>query len=400
MAELYAYVGRQAIFDRSLKVVGYELLYRDSAENRAKFSDATVAAATTMMNAFVELGLDSLVGDVRANLNMTEEFLLQRTPIPLPPERVVLEVLEDIPVTPELIASLRQLRGQGFGVALDDFVLTEQTAPLVELADSIKLDILNVDRDTIARRYAELRPLTPTLVAEKVSTPDELDYLMGLGFDQFQGFFLEVPKVIKGRRMPQDRARLMQVLAKLQAPNIDLRAIEQLLSADVGMVVRLLKLASSAALSRGAPIATLGQALARLGTQQVTALVVLIMASQFDDKPLELARQALVRAKMCEELARRQGLPSDQLFTAGLLSLVDAMLDQPIAEVVRQLPVTPLIRDALIKRDSTSGKIVDAARAQDRGDLGGLMTTGMSTDTVVGAWLAAIRWADGIVKQL
>src|SRR4029079_3404229 len=125
--ELHAYVGRQAIFDRRLDVVGYALLYRRSEENRAKLADVTLASAQQMLNAFVEMGLDNLVGKVPAYVNMAADFLLGNYPIPLPPERTVIEVLENIPVTPALVEALQGLRARGYKIALDDFLLTEES---------------------------------------------------------------------------------------------------------------------------------------------------------------------------------------------------------------------------------------------------------------------------------
>src|SRR4051812_19749133 len=141
--ELYAYVGRQAIFDRRLEVVGYELLYRNSEENRARFTDANQATAATMLNAFVELGLDAIAPGVPVWVNLPEDFLLGKIPIPLPPERTVIEVLEDVPVTDALVAALEGFRADGYKIALDDFILTDQTRRLVPFATWIKVDILN-----------------------------------------------------------------------------------------------------------------------------------------------------------------------------------------------------------------------------------------------------------------
>src|ERR1043165_1223255 len=156
--ELHAYVARQAIFDRRLDVVGYELLYRDSEENPARFSDVTQASAQTMINAFVEMGLDNLVGKVPAYVNMAADFLLGNYPIPLPPERCVIEVLEDIPVTPALIEALQGLRAQGYKIALDDFVLTEESRPLLAVANIIKLSFLGVPPEELTGQVAALKP--------------------------------------------------------------------------------------------------------------------------------------------------------------------------------------------------------------------------------------------------
>ncbi len=398
--ELHAYVGRQAIFDRRLTVIGYELLYRDSEENRARFDDVTRASATTMLNAFVENGLDNLVGNLPAFVNMSAEFLLGDYPIPLPPERTVLEVLEDIPVTPALIEALHALRGRGFRIALDDFLLTEQTRPLLAVADIIKVNVLGVSRDDLAAQFAELKPSGATLLAEKISTHDELVFLRDLGFYYFQGYFLEMPVINRTSRLPHDRAKLLRLLTTLYDQRLDLRSIEGLVAAEVGLGVRLLKLAGSTALSRGVPIGSLQQAMARLGVQQLAALVVLILASGFDDKPLELARQVLIRARMCELLARDATIPTDEMFTAGLLSLLDAILDRPLPEIIAQLPLSALVREALTGGASRPARILDTVRHQNRGDLSSLAGTGLSAQAVFMAWYEAVRWADDIMRRL
>ncbi|HMG24861.1 MAG TPA: HDOD domain-containing protein [Kofleriaceae bacterium] len=381
-------------------MVGYELLYRDSDENRAKFDDVTKASATTMLNAFVELGLDNLVGNVPAYVNMSADFLLGEYPIPLPPERTVLEVLEDIPVTPALIASLHELRARGFKIALDDFLLTEATRPLLAVANIIKVNVLGVSRDEIAAQFAALKPTGALMLAEKISTHDELVFLRDLGFYYFQGYFLEMPIVSRTKRLPHDRSRLIRLLATMYDKRLDLRAIEGLVAAEVGLGVRLIKLASSVAMARGTPIASLQQALSRLGVQQVAALIVLILATGFDDKPLELARQVLIRARMCELLARNATIPADEMFTAGLLSLLDAILDRPLPEILEQLPLTALVKEALQGGASRPARIVDTARHQNRGDLVSLAGTGFTAQAVFMSWYDAVRWADDIIRLL
>ena len=398
--ELNAFVGRQAIFDRRLLVVGYELLFRDSTENRARFSDPNQATAATMLNAFVELGLDALAGELPVWVNLPTDFLLGDFPIPLPPERTVIEVLEDVPVTPALLGSLRAFRAQGFRIALDDFILTDATRPLLELAYCVKVDILNVAREEVARQFASLKGSGPLLLAEKISTHDEHLYVRDLGFHLFQGHFLELPIVSKSKRLPHGRAALLLILDRLYAPNVNLGTLESMIAAEVGLSVRLIKLASSAAMSLGAPIGSVGQAVQRLGVQQVAALIVLIMVAGFDDKPIELARQALIRARMCELLARQASLPPDQLFTAGLFSLLDAILDRPLHEIIDQLNVAPLIREALAGGPTQGAKIVDIARHQNRGDLQRVGGAGFGAQQVFMAWFEAVRWADAIIATI
>ena len=399
--ELNAYVGRQAIFDRDRHVIGYELLYRDSMENRAKFSNANAASASTMVNAYLEIGLDQIAGNLPVWVNLPEVFLTGELPVLLPPERTVLEVLEDVPVTPQLLAGLRAHRQRGFQIALDDFVLTEETRPLLAHADYVKIDVLHAKPDDVRAQFAAVRPHAPVIVAEKISTQEEYTFLRELGFDGFQGHFLEMPIISRSGRLPHDRATLIRLLARLYDTKSSAKDIDKLLAAEVGLTMRLFKLAGSAALARGAPIGSIAQAVARLGTQQVAALVLLILVAGFDDKPVELVRKALVRAKMCEGLARFINAPADQLFTAGLLTLLDAVLDQPLEKILAQLPVTELIRDAVSGRVAGEGtRVVTAARAQDRGDFATITKTGFPAHAVFVAWYEAVRWTDELVRAL
>jgi c-di-GMP phosphodiesterase len=397
---LHAYVGRQALFDRRLQVVGYELLYRNSDENRARFTDPNQATAATMLNAFVEHGLDALAPGLPVWVNLPADFLLGKYPLPLPPERTVIEVLEDVPVTPELLVALAGLKAEGFKLALDDFVLTDATRPLLDLAWAIKVDVLNVAKDEIARQFAELKPSGAIMVAEKISTHDEHVFLRDLGFYLFQGHFLEMPIISKTKRLPHDRTSLVKILSALYNPKLDLREIETLVAAEVGLAVRLFKLASSAAFSLGQPIGSVRQAVLRLGVQQVAALIIVIMVAGFDDKPLELARQSLIRARMCEALAKHAHLASDQLFTAGLFSLLDAVLDRPLHDIIAQLTIAPLVREALEGGVSPAAKIVDTVRHQNRGELQTVRDAGFPAQTVFVAWFEAIRWADDVIAKI
>ncbi len=399
--DLHAFVGRQAIFDRDLKCVGYELLYRNSEENRARFSDPNQATAATIFNSLIEIGLDHIAGKLPVWVNLPEDFLLGKLPLHLPPERTVIEVLEDVPVTLPLLESIRSFKNQGYKVALDDFLLTDLTRPLVELSDVIKVDCLNIPLAEIDRQYAELASLGVPLLAEKISTHEELAHFKALGFQQFQGHFLELPVISRSRRLPHNRAALLQLLAKLNEPNLDLRSVENIIASDVGLSVRVLRLAGSVAMARGTPIGTLNQAVVRLGVEQIAALALVVLASGFDDKPFELTRQALVRARMCEALAQGTTAPPDQLFTAGLLSLLDALLDRPFAEILPQLHVMTLIRDALMAgSSSTPARILEAARGQDRGDFERVARTGLPAHKVFTAWYEAIRWADTLIAMM
>ena len=399
--EHVAYVGRQALFDRDGRTVGYELLFRDSDENRARFDDGDQASATTMLNAAVELGLDTLAGDLPVWVNLTTPFLTGVYPIPLPSERTVIEVVEDVPVTPALLVGLRALRARGFTIALDDYVLTDATRPLLAVADRIKIDVLGLPGDEIARQYQSLVATGLPLIAEKLSSRPHYEECHALGFDMFQGHYLELPSIAKTRRLPHDRARLIQILGRLYDPAATPPSLESTIAAELGLSVRLLRLAGASTANRGAPVGTVGEAIGSLGIEATAGLVTLILIAGFDDKPMMLARHALIRARMCELLARDAGLPPGELFTAGLLSLIDGVLDRPLPELLGELPITPTIAAALLgDRDSQPARIVEAARSHDRGHLDRVAPTGLAARKVFSAWYDAIQWAEQLIAAL
>jgi len=191
-----AFVGRQPIYGRSIDVFAYELLFRNDEVNRASFMDGNAATAQVMLNTFVEIGLDHIVDHHLAFINLTRDFVLGNYCIALPKDRVVLEVLENMGVDQELIDALNRLSGLGYRIALDDFVYHESLKPLVELADIIKVDVLALDRKTVAEHVEILRQYPVKLLAEKVETHEEFEFCRDLGFDYFQGYFFCKPKII------------------------------------------------------------------------------------------------------------------------------------------------------------------------------------------------------------
>ncbi len=195
------YVGRQPIYDRDLSVVAYELLFRgDEHDDQARFSDPDEASARVMLNTFLEIGLDKIVGDHRAYINLPRSFIVGPFPVPLPQDRVVLEILEDIEVDDTLVEALGRLAAAGYRIALDDFDGRPELEPLLALAHIVKLDVQATPPDLLATRYARLRAMGVELVAEKVETRDDFDRCRAMGFDYFQGYYLCRPTVVSGAR--------------------------------------------------------------------------------------------------------------------------------------------------------------------------------------------------------
>jgi c-di-GMP phosphodiesterase len=396
---LRAYLGRQAIFTAELELFAYELLYRDSPENRARFSDSDQAVAVTLLTALADLGIEAVAGKYPVFVNLTEDYVLGRRPMPLPAGRAVIEVLEDVPVTPEVIDALRGFRARGYQVALDDFVVTPATAPMLEVADIVKVDVLRLAeiRERLPEQLAAIRAAGARPLAEKVETRADFDELRALGFQLFQGFFLEKPVVLEGRRLPSSRVAALQIVATLFDQRADLRKVERALIGDVGLTTRLMRMASAASMGRGAPLTTVGQIVQRLGTAQTAALALLVLAAGSREAPL-LLETAAVRARMCEQLAWRLGARGEFSLLAGLLSVLDALMGAPIDEILSNMALPPEVADAVRGATSPEGKILAAVRAHERDDARALAALGVSPEVASRTWLDAVAWCRALMQ--
>lgn len=396
------HIGRQPIFDADQHVVGYELLYRHRDGAFSSTSDGDQATSQVIMNSFWEMGLGKVVGPHKAFVNVTRNFLINNDLLPPASNQLVIEILEDILVDSEVMAAVTNLKRKGYIIALDDFTWHPDLTPLIELADIIKLDVLDLNDEQLKNHLEILRQYPARLLAEKVETPEMFDLCRGLGFDFFQGYFLCRPRVISGKRMPANRLNAMRMIARLQSPEMDIKGIESLISHDPTMSYKLLRYINSAAFFPGKKIDSIHHAIVYLGEREIRRWANLIALAGIDDKPGELVTTSLIRARMCETLSKLvQQARKDSAFIVGLFSTLDAMMDQSIAEVLDLLPLTPEISDALLTRAGPYGKLLDISIAQERGDwdnLGG--DDSFDQDSVNAAYLEALEWADTTIGTI
>ena len=398
---LNAYIGRQAIYTREKEVHAYELLYRSGASDAADFVDGSQATSQVVLNSFLEIGLEKLVGTCPAFINCTRDFLTQGHALALPPERLVLEVLEDIEPDAEILATLRSLKDAGYTIALDDFVLRESHNPLLELADLIKVELPALTRDEIAQHVDVLRPCGVTLLAEKVETQEEFEFCSELGFELFQGYFLSRPNIVQERRAPASRLAMLRVLARLQDPDLKTGELEALISQDLTLSYKILRYINSAAFALPRKMNSIQEAVIYLGQDLIRHWATMILMAGIDDKPLDLINRSLIRSRMCERIAASLGATEiSQYSTAGLLSMLDALMDQPMAELVSQLPLSDDINRALTSQEGRLGAVLHCTRAYERGDWDATRGLDLSPGELQYCYLEAIEWANGVTREL
>ncbi|MCA8978558.1 MAG: HDOD domain-containing protein [Planctomycetes bacterium] len=365
-----AYVGRQAIYDRSMKVHAYELLYRRCGESRgAEFPSGDLATAHVLSDAFLEIGAQRLAGDVPCFLNLTEGYITGDLPLPLPPERVVVEVLEDVLPTAAVVEGVERIKERGVRIALDDYVHRDGNDPLLEIAEYVKVDLRAQDRDATRALVEELRKWNVKLLAEKVETEEELNFCMDLGFDYFQGFFLNKPEIVEGHRIPSNRVGLLRILSKLLDPMVEMKSLGELISQDVSLAYKLMRHSNSTLFAPQQEITAIQHSLVLLGLRAIREIVSLIILIDLDDRPGDLVTQSLTRARMCQGLAERVGYgdPSE-FFTAGLFSNLDALTRVPMERVLADLPLSERLAAALLAGEGKMGAALACVRAFERGD--------------------------------
>lgn len=395
------YIGRQPIFDRNLDVFAYELLFRSGMQNHAGEFDGDQATSRVIVNAFIEIGLDRIVGNQRAFINLTRGFVTSSAPLPFPKDRVVLEVLENIHPDAEVIAGVRGLVAQGYTVALDDFVFNEALRPIIELAHIVKIDLMALSREQLDEHVRLLREYDVKLLAEKIETQEEFEYCKALGFEYFQGYFLSRPNIVQSQQLPPNRLAVLQLLSKLQDPDSDTGEIEKLVGQDVALSYKLLRYINSAFFALPKKIDSIRQAVVYLGTSAIKTWVSLLVVAGLGNKPAELVIQAMQRAKMCELLAQTAKRPhTEAYFTVGLFSLLEALMDMPLAKILEALPFTEDIRNALLNQEGPYGEALACVVAYEKGDFLRARFDRLAPSQMTDTYLASARWADQSANAL
>jgi c-di-GMP phosphodiesterase len=400
------FLGIQPIFDREQHIVAYELLFRSLSggfENDPIDPDA--ATSQVILNAFTDIGVERLGRDKQLFLNLTEGLLASELIQTLPSERVVLEILETVRITPALVESARHLVEQGFTLALDDFVYSPEWDPLLEIAQIVKFDVLGDNRAAITTKLASLpSSYRPRLLAEKIETRQQFLDCLGLGFELFQGYHLAKPEVLAGKRPPANRVQALRLLARLQDEDIGLQEVERIISQDVILSYRLLRFIGNVAISQGRPIQTLMQAISLVGLRTVRQWAALLTLGTLDSANPYSFTRSLTYARFCQIVGeRRFNQEKDALFTVGLFSNLDEILLIPLHEALEHLPLDPRIKRAILEQDGLLGEVLaNARRFEDDGQSPAVEASllGMDAETLSIYFLEAFAWACDLQGQV
>ena len=390
------YVARQPIYDASMVVVGYELLYRASPVSRsAQFGDAGSATLDVVAAAALEIGLDRLAGGLPVHINFPEELLVRLPDLPLQGQRVVIEVLEDVRANPQVLQGIHALRARGHRIALDDYSPQSSDPRLLEVADVVKLEVTHPPPDELRRLAQELRAARFQLIAENVESREDFERCIALGFTGFQGNFLQQPETFRARRVPVSRVGALRLAAALQNEDYSLDEVERLLSQDVSLSYRVLRCINSSYYNLPRKIDSIRQAVVILGLDTLRQLSGLLCLQGMDDRPPSLIVQAMTRGRMCEQLGKLGGArDAGPFFITGLFSLLNALLGLPTRKVVEDLPLSPAIVSALVAGEGTLGAALQCTRAYERGVWDHAVYADLAPHLIRAAYVDSLFWAE------
>jgi EAL and modified HD-GYP domain-containing signal transduction protein len=396
------YLARQPILNRARELFAYELLFRNGIQNSCDGLDLALASTSVLDTSFL-IGLEKITAGHPMFINCPRDFLLRDYVSLFPPKLVVIEILETIKPDQEVIDACQRLKQAGYSIALDDFVDSPGWAPLVALADIIKVDFRltnRLEQQALVSRYASKNI---RMLAEKVETQEEYATGMQMGYSLFQGYFFCRPEMMQHRDMPSSKLAYLELLRAATAPEFDIRELALKIKHEPSLTFRLLRYLNSAAFGLRSEIHSVPHALSLLGERELRKWIAVVSVGVLaGGKPDELMTVPLVRGRFCELLAPLAGMAghANDLFLMGLLSVMDAILDQPLDSILAELPVRREIKDALQSRTGLYRRLLEIATAHERADwekVSALVSvTGMNEEQVSALYVSAVDWSTAL----
>lgn len=399
------YLARQPILNRARQLFAYELLFRNSPQNSCEELDLELASTSAIDTSFL-IGFQKIAAGRLMFINCPREFLLRDYVSLFRPESVVVEILETIQPDQDIVEACRRLKQAGYQIALDDFVDSPAWAPLVALADIIKVDFRlthPAEQAALVRRFANANL---RMLAEKVETQEEFAAATQMGYSLFQGYFFCRPEMLRHRSLPSFKLAYLDLLRAATAPEFDIQELALKIKHEPSLTFRLLRYLNSAVFGLRAEIHSVAHGLSLLGERELRKWIAVVSVGVLaDGKPDELMIVPLVRGRFCELLAPVAGMAGhgNDLFLMGLLSVMDAVLDQPLESILADLPVRGEIKEALLARTGLYRQLLEIAIAHERGDwesVAALVSAGgMKEDRVSELYVSAVDWSTALRRS-
>ncbi len=403
------YIARQPIFNATGHVQAYELLYRNTAQNVSGASSVgdDEATGTVISEAILNFGMHELTNGKKAFVNFADGYLLNKAAYLLDPEQFVVEILESVVFTIEVIDALYTLKSAGFDVALDDYVGTDIPAEILSLIDIIKIDFIDTTKEQRAAFAPSLVNAGKVLLAEKVETKEDVQEAMSLGCQLFQGYYFSKPIMMKKSSMEISSVSYMKLAREINAPDINLNNIAWIINSDAHLTYKLLRRMKTLQYYRGNNITSINRALVMMGDAEVRRWIMLILLRNVTNtRSDELIRTALIRAFLCEKLAQESGRGNSvsEAYSAGMLSILTTGGHDP-REMLGDIQIPSIVRDALSGKDCFLKRLLDIAVCYEKGNWNKLeylteySVPELNAKFLPGLYMASVAEADEMLSK-
>ncbi|MHC1781526.1 MAG: EAL and HDOD domain-containing protein [Anaerolineaceae bacterium] len=395
------FIGRQPIFTPRLKVFGYELRGQPSSKAQKDSPRDEVEISHSVYKAFSDIGLDTLVNEQWAFLHFSHAYLTGDFSLHFSPTRMIVETIPDILIEDELGKALGDLEAAGYQIMIEDVTSLEMVEPFIRESRIIKIDVASLVRPEIAWLSTRFKNRDVRLMASGLETMDDFEFCSRLGFQLFQGRFIYHPNIIGSGTIDLSRVTVLRALAVSADENSDFVQLQKIISQDIAITDRLLRLVNSVYYGTTDTVKSLQQAISMIGRDQLRGWITLILMSTVDDKPVALTSTAVIRAKMCELLARALGQENvEEFFLIGLLSIVDALMDLPMVEVIDKLSLSKELVDGLLHQKGLLGEVLKTVQLYEIGEWESMNGMGIDPDTICDAYIESIRWSVTILSSV
>jgi c-di-GMP phosphodiesterase len=393
------YIARQAILDRKSNTIGYELLFRDSPDNKFPEIDQDVATSKLIIQNHLHGDIESLSMGKPAFINFTEQCLVNKFPLMFDKSSIVIELVGHPKLTPRLLKIVKYYHDHGYQIALTEYDLSEQWDALFPYLTVIKIDVEKINAKRLTPLVKKIKPYHIKLAAEKVETRYQLQSLAEVGFNYYQGFFYHEPEIIEGQTLAPFKAQMLHLMSETFKTPLDYAAISEIISRDINLTIGLLKMVNNVATGTRVEITSLKQATTYLGEEKLRQFVsILAMSKLTTEQSSEASKQALVTGKVMESLASSGQFKSIQefAFITGLLSSIEVILSMPMAAILKHMPLAEPIVLALTLQKGPLGELLSLTTNYITGQNSQikqqLQHHAIASETIHQAFVAASKW--------
>ena len=396
------YVARQPIFNKRKRIYGYELLFRDGMVNAFPDVDGDAATSRVLSTSFLSNGIERITGRRKAFVNFTEKMITEKIPAMFPKKTIMVEILEDMEPNEAVVTACREMAEKGYNLVLDDFVYKPEMKPLLALARIVKFDFRASSIKEIEAAIKELAAYRIKLLAEKIETHEEFQQALDMGFEYFQGYFFSKPEILKSKDISPSKITLLSIMSEANREDFRITELEKFVLRDLSINYKLMRYINSAYFGMFKKVNSVKQTIVLLGMKEVRRFISLIaMAQLVSGKPDELIRASLIRARLCENLGKAAiGKNSSELFTLGLFSFIDAILNDEMGNIMENLPLSENIKKALTGGEGELADYLTLVSCYETGDWEKVATlaakTGLNEEKMPELYMDAVAWADSI----